>query len=478
MAITLKQVELRKVDIVTRMPFRYGIATLTEVPYLLVFADFEVDEQIVRGVAADVLPPKWFTKQPEALLEDEIAEMLKVIRIASNSALQLGSQENVFRWWQALYQKQMGNEALKGLPPLLKGFGVSLLERAAIDATCRRHEATFHSAVRSNLLGISLEDLHAELAGCNPAQLLPETPQPKMHVRHTVGLADPLLDSEIAEADRLDDGLPQSLQACIQEYGLIYFKIKVPANIGPARARLSSIARLLQPIEGARFTLDGNEFFENPEEFRHFWEELCQDTQLKEFFRGRLLAVEQPLHRDVALSQKTSQVFNAWPDHPPLIIDESDAEISSLRQALETGYVGTSHKNCKGVFRGLANTCLINHRNAKNDNLSLICTGEDLMNLGPVALLQDLAVGATIGLTHMERNGHHFVAGLQPMPEKVQQKIQSHHADLYREHETNGNRFPSLAIHQGAITLDSVNQAPFGYGFDLDADQFEWIESF
>ena len=478
MTIALKRVELRKVDIKTRMPFRYGIATLTEVPYLLVFADFEIDGQSARGVAADVLPPKWFTKQPEALLEDEIAQMLRVIRTATHTAMQLAEKQNAFRWWQELYQQHMSDTALEGMPSLLKGFGVSLLERAAIDATCHRHETTFHQAVHSNLFGISLEDLHPELVGNDPSQLLPVEPSSAIHVRHTVGLADPLLDSDVADADRLDDGLPQSLEACIRDYGLTYFKIKVPAGLDEARTRLGAIADLLQKAAGDYcFTLDGNEFFGDPQAFRDFWEELSQDQRLAGFFQDRLLVVEQPLHRDVALSPETSEVFNAWPDRPRLIIDESDGELSSLKQALVTGYAGTSHKNCKGIFKGLANACLLSHLNKSNPG-KYIHTGEDLMNLGPVALLQDLAVGATLGLTHMERNGHHYVTGLQPMPTEVQRGILAHHADLYHEHESDGERFPTLTICEGAIHLTSINQSPFGYTLPLNAELFDLIESF
>ena len=479
MTIILNQVELRKVEISTRMPFRYGIATLTAVPYLMVFAEFEVDGQRCNGIAADILPPKWFTKQPEASIEDEIAEMLMVIRTACSSAMQITVRKDVYSWWQDIYQRQMSNSALGNRPPLLKGFGISLLERAAIDATCRRHETTFHQAVQTNLLGIQLEQIHPELKGFQPADLLPQGPQQKIKVRHTVGLVDPLSDAEITDAVRLDDGLPQSLEACIRDYKISCFKIKVPANIDEARLRLLKIDTLLRRSgQEFRFTLDGNEFHTDPSKFRLFWNQIRRDEQLREFIDDGLLVVEQPLHRDVALSEETRQVFNFWEDRPPIIIDESDGEILSLRQALDTGYMGTSHKNCKGVIKGLANVCLVNHLNSQSGNKSLVCTGEDLMNVGPVALLQDLAVGAAMGLTHMERNGHHYVTGLRHMPEEVQRKIQKCHGDLYREHKSHGVKFSSLAIDVGQMSLESVNRAPFGYAIDLNRDLFELIESF
>ena len=46
-------------------------------------------------------------------------------------------------------------------------------------------------------------------------------------------------------------------------------------------------------------------------------------------------------------------------------------------------------------------------------------SGEDLVNIGPVALLQDLAVSATLGVTSIERNGHHYFAGLSAFPSSV-----------------------------------------------------------
>jgi len=479
MTIALKQAELRKVDIATRMPFRYGIATVTAEPCLLVFANFEVDGEQFRGVAADVLPPKWFTKKPEASIEAEIEEMLMVIRTACGSALEMGEQENVFRWWQQLYQIQISDRGLARLPPLLKSFGVSLLERAAIDATCRRQTTTFHRAVQENLLGIRLEDLHAELAGCNPAMILPKKPRPTIGIRHTVGLSDPLRDSEIAEDERLNDGLPQSLEACIRRYGITYFKIKLPASIDEARTRLHQFADLVgQSDQSCQFTLDGNEFYTDPNEFRNFWEEVTGDRRLKKFLQEGLLVIEQPLHRDVALSEDAMRAFKAWPDRPPIIIDESDGEISSLRQALETGYAGTSHKNCKGVIKGLSNACLLRYLNNQNTDRPFVCTGEDLMNIGPVALLQDLAVGAVLGLSHMERNGHHYIAGLQQMPAGIQRDILASHGDLYCQHAAMGIRFPTLAIVAGEVKLESVNRAPFGYALDLEADQFELIDSF
>lgn len=248
----------------------------------------------------------------------------------------------------------------------------------------------------------------------------------------------------------------------------------MPANISAARERLTATAKIIdRECDDYRFTLDGNEFFHLPDEFRDFWSELSSVPTIRRFLQRGLLLVEQPLHRDVAVSDQARAVFSQWTDRPPLIIDESDCGIDSFSQALATGYEGTSHKNCKGVFKGIANTCLVRLRNRTQRDRPLIITGEDLINIGPVALLQDLAVGAALGLEHMERNGHHYVAGLQAFPDSVQQAMLERHGDLYvRGAESPDDDWPRVAITSDRVSLGSVNHAPFGYAFGIEPTDF------
>lgn len=95
----------------------------------------------------------------------------------------------------------------------------------------------------------------------------------------------------------------------------------------------------------------------------------------------------------------------------------------------------------------------------------MILSGEDLANVGPVALLQDLTVMATLGIEHVERNGHHYFSGLSMIPPTWQQQILHHHGDLYRLHP---NGYPTLRIEKGALRIQSLIQAPFGLHFPLD----------
>jgi len=294
--------------------------------------------------------------------------------------------------------------------------------------------------------------------------------------RHTVGLADPLTSAEIPAEERLDDGLPHALEVCARDYGLTHFKLKLSGDLAHDVARLRQIAVVLESAAGEsyRFTLDGNEQFKSVAQFTEAWRAFGAEPSLRAFMPHALF-VEQPLHRDVALSEDAARDLRAWRDRPPIIIDESDGESGSAVVALDAGYAGTSHKNCKGVFRGIANACLMAHRRTQQPQRRFIISGEDLANVGPVALLQDLAAMATLGIDHVERNGHHYFRGLSMLPEDMQSLVLEQHGDLYRRHPSG---FPTLDVRAGRIEVGSVVDAPFGTRFLLDSTQFtplsEW----
>jgi hypothetical protein len=287
-------------------------------------------------------------------------------------------------------------------------------------------------------------------------------------VRHTVGLGDPLERSDQRDGERLDDGLPETLEECIAVYGLTHFKIKLSGVTEQDLPRLRRIARLLAQRVGADYvvTVDGNEQFRSMGALQEFWRAVEDEPVLHEFLR-HVAFVEQPLHRDRALQNEVGAALAEWEKHPPLLIDESDGALDSLPTALALGYAGTSHKNCKGVFKGIANRCLIERRQRLEAHCQFVMSAEDLSNVGPIALLQDLAVVATLGLTHAERNGHHYFRGLSMWPAMLGDMMLAKHGDLYEARQA----YATLQIRQGGIDLTSVIAAPFGLGVDLPLDE-------
>ncbi len=452
-----------------RMPFRYGIVTVTALPHLFVRAEVEIDGDRHLGLASDGLAIKWFTKDPNLSARDELAQIIRVVETACDVARAAGKHRSVFEWWMHTYQGMSAWAGGWGIPPLLASFGTSLLERAVIDAFCRAHDTPFAQIARDNRLGIRVDHLHPELERVEPRFALPEMPLRSVIARHTVGLADPIRESDITTDDRVNDGLPQSLEACIRAYGLSHFKIKIFGDLAKDLDRLRNIERVLRETSpDYRFTLDANENFGSVEPLRELWAALNADASLRAFM-SRLLFVEQPIHRAAALSVQTTRELNAWRERPPIIIDESDAEVGSADAALAGGYAGTSHKNCKGIIKSIANACLLARRRQLDPLSRLVLSAEDLCNVGPVALQQDLAVVGALGIDHVERNGHHYYRGLSMYPPGTIEPVIARHTDLYRSLD---DGTPAVRIESGRMSIGSVVDAPFGLAARFDPSGF------
>src|SRR5262249_35574642 len=155
----------------------------------------------------------------------------------------------------------------------LVNFGTTFVERAMIEAVCRRHATTFSDALRRNLFGIRLGDFDERLRNTEPADWLPAAPRANVVARHTLRASNPLTDDDITEANRLDDGLPQTLVDCIRQFGLRHFKIKATGKLPDDLVGMSRMAAIISREAPAdfKFTLDANEHFRTFEEFRAYW---------------------------------------------------------------------------------------------------------------------------------------------------------------------------------------------------------------
>jgi hypothetical protein len=461
--IRLLSAELFRLELRLRLPFRYGIVTLTEVPQIILRATFELGGRREYGLAADILAPKWFTKDPTRPIAEEIDEMLGVIRTAVRHAPTLRAP-TPFAFWRELDAAQAAWGTAAGLPALLSNFGTSFVERALIHAACRAQGGSLSAALRGGLLGVDLGTVHGELRGSAPADFLPAVPPAEVFARHTVGLGDPITADDLAPGERVDDGLPQTLEEVIRGYGQRHFKIKINGEAERDRDRLGRMARVLaaECRGDFAFSLDGNESFRDVAGFHEYYRWLRAEPALRDLW-ARLLYVEQPWHRSVALSPAIGELARDWPDRPPIIIDESDADLTSLPAALALGYAGTSHKNCKGVFKTVVHAGLLARRRAAAQ--PGVLSGEDLCSVGPLSPLPDLAAQAAFGVTSVERNGHHYYQGLAQFPPTLQEHALRHHPDLYARTAAG---WPRLILRDGRLALGSVNAAPFGVPGEVD----------
>ncbi len=467
MNIRLLDSQLRLLDSETRIPFRYGSACLTKCPQAILRVEVEAEGKRQFGYSGDCLPPSWFDKSPDKSYATQIEDMLGVIRTAQSvSAQRLRSPSPLFPAWQDISAEVRRVVAGQQLPGLLACFGVSMVERALMDAVCRVAEKSFGDAVRSNLFAVRPGDAFAALKDVAFGEWLPQRPLDRIHVRHTVGLTDPLTDAEIADAERLNDGYPQALEQYIAQTGIRYLKIKVSNQPDSDLQRLQTIAGLIEKYRGDDYfvTLDGNEQYGTADEFAALVECIKADAGLRTLWNNTLL-IEQPLARQSALSASQAGGIHALSQHKPVIIDESDEDLDSFSRAIELGYRGVSSKNCKGPMRSLLNAGLVWLHNGRQAAGSYVISGEDLCCVGVIPVQADLCLVATLGLSHVERNGHHYHPGLSYLPRSEQESAIAAHPDFYKRY----GEVIRPHVREGQFHIRSLVEAA-GFGFSVEPE--------
>jgi hypothetical protein len=470
MRIALKETYLGLRNSTTRIPFRYGAAVLTRCPQAMLRLTIECDGKTQQGFSADCLPPSWFDKSADKDFAHQIGDMLRVFALGQEIfADAFATASPFFPVWVESQQRIEQQCAEWNLPPLLASFGSSMVERAILDAACRRHDLPFAEALRTNLFDIDPGAVHGELRGVMPRQWLAETPASWVYARQTVGLGDPLTVDDIPPGDRLDDGWPQAIADYATRRGVRYYKVKVSNRLEPDVERLTRIAKVLESHLGAdyRLTLDGNEQYKRAEDFEELVAEIQARPHLATLWKN-VVVIEQPFDRGMALSAGRIGGLRALSRSKPVIIDESDGSMRSFAQAIELGYRGVSSKNCKGAIRSVLNAGLTWLHNDRGQRQDFLVTGEDLCTVGVVPVQSDLCLAAALGLRHIERNGHHYHPGLTYLPDATRRAALAAHPDFYiEEHGIIG---PNIV--DGRLQIGSFQCA--GFGFRVEPDIADW----
>ncbi|MCY3760273.1 MAG: mandelate racemase [Gemmatimonadetes bacterium] len=464
-AVALKEARFYMRNVRTRMPFRYGAATLVSVPILHVGVTAELgDSTPARGWAADILPPKWFDKDPAKEYGENVADLIAMARFAEEAYGEASRRpRSLFALWRDGYEGTLEAGRAAGLNRLTAGHGSSLFERALIDAIGTARGLSYHQLLRRDALGIELSALHEELRGIPVSRAVPEQPLEFAAVRHTVGMADPIRTGEIPADERLDDGLPQALEEYIGQ-GIRYLKVKLDGVLDSDLGRLRQIAEVLGRDREYSVSLDGNEQYGHPDELLELMEAMRGDHRLRGLY-GSVIYIEQPLDRGRALDGDLAGGIRALSGLKPVVIDESDDALDSFARAAGVGYNGVSAKNCKGLIKAIANRALILKLSAES-GAPFFMTAEDLMNLPVVPLQQDLAQVAALGIDHVERNGHHYVRGLDHLSEAERTGCEQVHAGLYRRE----GGMTRLDVRDGRIDLRSLQVPGLGVGVRVDRE--------
>src|SRR5215212_8462182 len=113
-----------------RLPFRFGVVTLTEAPQVFVRARVRLaDGREGEGVSAELMVPKWFDKSPQLSNEDNFAQLRRSLLVARKHLVDAGT-DTVFGLIVAIENAHHADCAARKLNGLVASFGLALMERA------------------------------------------------------------------------------------------------------------------------------------------------------------------------------------------------------------------------------------------------------------------------------------------------------------------------------------------------------------
>lgn len=417
------------------------------------------------GVSGDRPSFGWLDKRPQFAPEEKLERLFELVRGARDIYLG-GSFDSPFRCWQECHLEVVRLGAEQNHETLSSAYASALMERALLDAFCRLEGVSVFDALKHGLVKPDFAELDPSARGIEFAELLPSRPRTSFFIRHTVGLSDPLRDRDIATQDRVGDGEPESLQAYAIRDGLRYFKVKISGDPERDLDRLEQIWDVLIELNMPVVTLDGNESYTDMDAFARFVELL--ERRLLGLFQ-HIAFIEQPLTRQLTMDTGTKAIIERISEKKALVIDEADGDLNSFARAQEVGYLGVSHKNCKGFFKSLLNRMRC-HAAAEQ---GVFQSGEDLSLMPLAPLHQDFAALGILDIAHCERNGHHYGLGLSHLTEYEQALALKHHGDLYARR---GEQV-FLNIRGGEVYCGSLQGPGFGVSFAPDWEALTPLDS-
>jgi hypothetical protein len=436
--LTVRDIAFFERPVAFARPFRFGAVTITAAVQIFVRVEIEVEGKgVFTGASAELLAPKWFDKRSHLTPDQTADELRRSLLIARELYLAHSGFETAFGFHAQRIAAQAEACAKEDIPPLAAGYGPAEIDKAILDALLRSAGVDFFDGMTGNIAGVDAS-LSRDIGDDDIAQFLASRkPLQRVAIRHTVGL-----DDKIEGEGGVDDARENS--------GARYFKLKLNGDPEADAARLTRIGQALLTLGyDYRVSLDANEQYADLASLGALIDRLERDSALQPI-ASRLLHIEQPMPRDITRVSPLGKLAGR-----DFIIDEADDSWDAFPAARALGYRGISSKSCKGIYKSIVNAT----RAAKwsRENEKFFVTGEDLTCQAGLAVQQDLALGALIGVTHAERNGHHYVDGFAGTPDAEAQAFLSAHPDLYIKDENNIR----LSIHDGDLLTASLRAPGF-----------------
>ena len=382
--ITLRDVRVQQELLKYRAPIKFGGRVVTDAVLVNVTLDVETrNGQTWRQTSSFASPDSqtrtsaatassgfgsmpmgnvWAWPSAKVSTEQSLAAMLRFMELLTASIGQnphTGHPLEITHSWQPLYQQAAAKvhaelQLAEPMPPLAILVAASPFEAAIHDAYGKVHGQNSYNLLGKEFVAHDLAHyLTPDFKGEYLDRYTSRQPKPTMPLYHLVGALDPLFEADIA--NRLNDGLPETLGEWITRDELTHLKIKLNGdNLAWDVDRVVNVEAASVPAQKARgcshwnYSLDFNEKCANVEYLLDFLK-LVEERSPAAL--GRVQYIEQPTHRDLK-SHPENRMHKAAAIKP-VVIDESLIDLESLFLAREQGYSGVALKACKGHTEAL-----------------------------------------------------------------------------------------------------------------------------
>ncbi len=272
------------------------------------------------------------------------------------------------------------------IPKLCTLVTASPFDAAIHDAFGKVHRLNCYHTYGPDFMAHDLSHyLGAEFKGEWLDRYVLAEPKPLIYVYHSVGAADPIVESDIQK--RINDGLPENLPEWIRYNGITHIKIKL--NGDDLEWDIDRVIRIdrattetqrQRGISEWKYCLDFNENCPNVGYLLDFLRRV-KDKTPQGF--NRIQYIEQPTARD--LKTHRSNVMHEASKLRPVVIDESLTDVESLMLAREMGYTGAALKACKGQSQVLLMTAAARKHRMFLCVQDLTCPGASLIHSAGLA---------------------------------------------------------------------------------------------
>lgn len=293
----------------------------------------------------------------------------------------------------------------EAMPELAQLVSASPFDAALHDAYGRVNDVNSFDALSKDFMNYDLSEyLDEQFEGEYLDQYTTRQPQPQLPLYHLIGALDPLTAAD--QSERIDDGLPETLEEWIAADGLTHMKIKLSGedldwdvNRTLAIEKVATAAQAARGCDQWVYSCDFNERCADVDYVLEFLQRIQSESPAA---FDRIQYIEQPTHRD--LSAHPENKMHAAAKIKPVVIDESLVDYDALLLSRELGYTGVALKACKGQTESLLMA-------AAAQKFDMFLCVQDLTCPG-YSFLHSAALAARIpGIAAIEGNGRQYCPG-------------------------------------------------------------------